>query len=117
MTKPDQAIPSQPVTATQIRPIRPIPYLLTPRARLLLNMIVCSCNVLSDHKIRDVVTSAGSQSLTARQVYGCLGCRMQCGRCARAIKRILNEALADCAGGCASCAANRPSHRPVNAVA
>jgi bacterioferritin-associated ferredoxin len=62
-------------------------------------MIVCSCNVLSDHKIRDVVTSAGSQSLTARQVYGCLGCRMQCGRCARAIKRILNEALADCAGG------------------
>jgi bacterioferritin-associated ferredoxin len=72
-------------------------------------MIVCSCNVLSDHKIPDVVTSAGSQSLIARQVYGCLGCRMQCGRCARAIKSILNEALADCAGGCAIIV-GRPSH-------
>ena len=72
-------------------------------------LIVCSCNVLSDHEIRDVVTAAGSQSLTAHQVYGCLGCRMQCGCCARAIKRILNEALADCAGGCAI-VVGRPSH-------
>ena len=73
------------------------------------SMIVCSCNVLSDHEIRDVVTAAGSQSLTARQVYGCLGCRKQCGCCARAIKRILNEALADRAGGCAI-VVGRPSH-------
>ena len=89
--------------------LRPIPYLLNPRARLLLTMIVCSCNVLSDHEIRDVVTAAGSQSLTAHKVYGCLSCRMQCGRCARAIKRILNEALADCAGGSAI-VVGRPSH-------
>ena len=73
-------------------------------------MIVCSCNVLSDHEVRDVVTAAGSQSLTAHQVYGCLGCSMQCGRCARAIKRILNETPADCAGGCAGCPASRPSY-------
>jgi hypothetical protein len=26
---------------------------------------------------------------------------MQCGRCARAIRRILNETPADCVGGCA----------------
>ncbi|MGA6962229.1 MAG: (2Fe-2S)-binding protein [Xanthobacteraceae bacterium] len=60
-------------------------------------MIVCSCNVLSDHEIRDVVTASGLQSLTAHEVYGCLGCSMRCGRCAHAIKRILNETLADCA--------------------
>jgi bacterioferritin-associated ferredoxin len=75
-------------------------------------MIVCSCNVLSDHEVRDVVTASGSQSLTAHQVYGCLGCTMQCGRCARAIKRILNETPADCAGGCADCPASRPVTHP-----
>src|ERR1700730_7596121 len=58
------------------------------------SMIVCSCNVLSDQAVRDLVTASGSQSLTAHEVYGCLGCDMQCGRCTRAIKRILNETLA-----------------------
>lgn len=72
-------------------------------------MIVCSCNVLSDHEIRDVVTASGLQSLTAHEVYGCLGCSMRCGRCARAIKRILNETLADCASCCGGCPVRRPS--------
>src|ERR1700730_2811857 len=60
------------------------------------SMIVCSCNVLSDHEIRSVVTAAGEQPLAAHQVYGCLGCSIRCGRCARAIKRIMNEALTAC---------------------
>jgi bacterioferritin-associated ferredoxin len=72
-------------------------------------MIVCSCNVLSDHEVRDVVMFYGSQSLTAHEVYRCLGCSMQYGRCARAIKRILNETLANYAGGRASSSASRPS--------
>ena len=72
-------------------------------------MIVCSCNVLSDHEVRDVVTASGSHSLTAHEVYGCLGCSMQCGRCARAVKRILNETLANRAGGGASCPATHRS--------
>jgi len=58
-------------------------------------MIVCSCNVLSDHDVREVV---GSPSLTAHEVYGCLGCSMHCGRCVRTIKRILNETLPDLRG-------------------
>jgi bacterioferritin-associated ferredoxin len=74
-------------------------------------MIVCSCNVLSDHEVRDVVTASGSQSLTAHEVYDCLGCSMQCGRCARAIKRILNETLAHCASGAPCCPAKRPSDK------
>src|SRR4029077_503005 len=57
------------------------------------SMIVCSCNVLSDREIRNVATAARVQPLSAHQVYGCLGCNMRCGRCARTVKQILSEAL------------------------
>jgi bacterioferritin-associated ferredoxin len=57
------------------------------------DMIVCSCNVLSDHEIRNVATAAQVQPLSAHQVYGCLGCNIRCGRCARTIKQIMSEAL------------------------
>jgi bacterioferritin-associated ferredoxin len=56
-------------------------------------MIVCSCNVLSDRETRNVATAARVQPLSAHQVYGCLGCNMRCGRCARTVKQILSEAL------------------------
>jgi hypothetical protein len=36
----------------------------------------------------------------AKQVYGCLGCSMECGRCARTIKTIIDEALGVCARVC-----------------
>ena len=70
-------------------------------------MIVCSCNVLTDHDIRIVVTASREQPLIALQVYGCLGCSIRCGRCARAIKRIITEASIACAEGCAYCSAVR----------
>jgi bacterioferritin-associated ferredoxin len=54
-------------------------------------MIVCSCNVLSDHEIRCVVTAAREQPLIVHEVYRCLGCSMRCGRCAAAIKLIITE--------------------------
>jgi len=56
-------------------------------------MIICSCNVVSDHEIRDLVVTVGTQPLNARLIYGCLGCSMRCGRCARTIQCILDEAL------------------------
>ena len=64
-------------------------------------MIICSCNVLSDHDVRTAMAASASPR-TAGQVYFCLGCSAQCGRCARTIKRIMDEALAGCpqAGGC-----------------
>jgi AAA15 family ATPase/GTPase len=40
-------------------------------------MIACSCNVLSDHEIRNVATAAQVQPLSAHQVYGCLGCNIK----------------------------------------
>jgi bacterioferritin-associated ferredoxin len=64
-------------------------------------MIVCSCNVLSDDEVRAAVARAAPPR-TACEVYGCLGCSPQCGRCMRTIRRIMDEALgccADAAGG------------------
>ncbi len=67
-------------------------------------MIVCSCNVLSDKDVR-AACNAEAHPRTAGQVYGCLGCSPQCGRCARTIKRIMDEALgaAACPDGCKAC--------------
>lgn len=68
-------------------------------------MIVCSCNVFSDRDVRTALDTAPARPATANQVYGCLGCSPQCGRCARTIRRIMDEALgaaaaASCAQGC-----------------
>jgi bacterioferritin-associated ferredoxin len=71
-------------------------------------MIVCSCNVLTDHDVRQAVVAPAAPR-TAGQVYGCLGCSPQCGRCARTIKRIMDEALG--AAGCNGCPRNG-HHRP-----
>ncbi|WP_315738584.1 MULTISPECIES: bacterioferritin-associated ferredoxin [unclassified Bradyrhizobium] len=63
-------------------------------------MIVCSCNVISDHDIRNAVKSADELPRNPKQVYGCLGCSAECGRCARTIKTIIDEALGPCARSC-----------------
>lgn len=63
-------------------------------------MIVCSCNVLSDHDVRSAVESAQHLPRNAKQIYGCLGCSVECGRCARTIKTIIDEALGACAEAC-----------------
>jgi bacterioferritin-associated ferredoxin len=69
-------------------------------------MIVCSCNVLTDHDIRAAVTATEDLPRSAKQVYGCLGCSAECGRCARTIKTIITEALGTCAREyCAGCPA------------
>lgn len=61
---------------------------------LLLHMIVCSCNVISDHDVRATLSIGATAPRTTGEVYQCLGCSAQCGRCARTIRRIMNEALA-----------------------
>jgi bacterioferritin-associated ferredoxin len=63
-------------------------------------MIVCSCNVLSDRDVRSAVDSAQHLPRNAKQIYGCLGCSAECGRCARTIKTIIDEALGACAKAC-----------------
>jgi bacterioferritin-associated ferredoxin len=53
-------------------------------------MIVCSCNVFSDHQVRSTVANA-TQRLRMSQIYDHLGSGAQCGRCAHIIKRIIDE--------------------------
>ena len=76
-------------------------------------MIVCSCNVLSDGAVRACLTPGPGCPRTPAQVYACLGCSPQCGRCARTIRAILDAALretsAEAHAGCISaCAAGCP---------
>ena len=63
-------------------------------------MIVCSCNVISDHDVRNAVNEASDLPRSPKQIYGCLGCSAECGRCARTIKTIIDEALGPCAQSC-----------------
>jgi bacterioferritin-associated ferredoxin len=80
-------------------------------------MIVCSCNVLSDHDVRSAVESAEDLPRSAKQIYGCLGCSAECGRCARTIKTIIEDALGACAKACCSgCPhARTPAHAHAHA--
>jgi bacterioferritin-associated ferredoxin len=68
-------------------------------------MIVCSCNVFTDDDVRAVVT-AEARPRSAGQVYGCLGCSAQCGRCARTIRKIMDEALDTAVANCNGCPAD-----------
>lgn len=79
-------------------------------------MIVCSCNVITDHDIRNAVNAGGPVPRTARQVYGCLGCSAECGRCARTIKKIMTEALGECAKACCSGCPHGASHEKATAL-
>jgi len=74
-------------------------------------MIVCSCNVLTDHDVRNAVSAASDFPRNAKQIYGCLGCSAECGRCARTIKTIIDEALGACAK---ACCAGCPHSRAAN---
>ena len=66
-------------------------------------MIICSCNVLSENAVRQACASLDAAPRTPGQVYRCLGCSPQCGRCSRTIKTILDQALAACPAACAVC--------------
>ena len=80
-------------------------------------MIVCSCNVLSDHDVRKAVSTADELPRNPKQVYGCLGCSAECGRCARTIKTIIDEALGPCARACQSGCQHSHAHLPSQAQA
>ncbi|MBH5384926.1 (2Fe-2S)-binding protein [Bradyrhizobium sp. CNPSo 4019] len=64
-------------------------------------MIVCSCNIISDHDIRGAVGSTDDELFSAAQVYDCLGCTVRCGRCSQSVRRILEEQPPRCVHGSA----------------
>ncbi|MGR7997614.1 MULTISPECIES: (2Fe-2S)-binding protein [unclassified Xanthobacter] len=63
-------------------------------------MIVCSCNVFSDRQVLDALAASDGMR-TPGEVYRCLGCSPQCGRCARTIRAIMDQAQARSCAGCA----------------
>ena len=74
-------------------------------------MIICSCNVLSDRDVRQAVNTADDALRNARQIYDCLGCSAECGRCAHTIRTIIDEAYRECA---LACQAARPHRRTMD---
>ncbi len=58
-------------------------------------MIVCSCNFLSCNDVRGCMKPGPDCPRTPAQVYRCLGCSPNCGRCALTIRAIMDKALAD----------------------
>ena len=65
-------------------------------------MIVCSCNVLTDHDVRSAMSGTDEMPRTAHQVYGCLGCRVECGRCVATIRKIMDITQESCNRACDS---------------
>lgn len=57
-------------------------------------MIVCSCNVLSDTKIRASL-NGGTCPKTPGALYKCMGCSPNCGRCFSTVQTIIIQALAE----------------------
>ncbi len=53
-------------------------------------MILCSCNVLTDHAVREALSCPNPPS-TPCQVRRHLGCTAQCGRCTRSIRWVMDE--------------------------
>ena len=73
-------------------------------------MIICSCNVFSDHQLRSTLAKA-TQRPRMSQVYDCLGSSTRCGRCAHTIKRIMQE-MPNRAIGAGSAAASASASPP-----
>lgn len=53
-------------------------------------MIICSCNVFSDHQLRFTLANA-TQRPRMSQIFDRLDSSAQCGRCAHTIKRIMKQ--------------------------
>jgi len=80
-----------------------------------LAMIVCSCNVLTDHDVRSAMGRTDELPRTAHQVYGCLGCRVECGRCVATIRKIMDFPPESCDGRCDSRLSPGTTHAMVQA--
>jgi bacterioferritin-associated ferredoxin len=82
-------------------------------------MIVCSCNILSDGDVKACLRPGPGCPRTPAQVYRCLGCSPNCGRCVRTIRSIMEKALADalgnahlCSQGCCPVALEKAAAEP-----
>jgi len=72
-------------------------------------MIVCSCNQLTDRQVLDSLTGdVETRPRSPGQVYLCLGCKPNCGRCVQQIRQMFSDITSGagaCQIGCAVCPA------------
>jgi bacterioferritin-associated ferredoxin len=73
-------------------------------------MIVCHCNVFSDHEVRAACSKPGADCpRTVAQMYRCLGCGPKCGRCVKAVRDIMATSLQHAHHACdEACSAKCP---------
>ena len=57
------------------------------------NMIICSCNVLSDKDVKSCMLEGCEAMLTPAEVHERLGSTPQCGCCTKAIRSIVRAEL------------------------
>ena len=53
-------------------------------------MIVCVCNRLTEHEVRD---AAAKGARTPERAYACLGCEVQCGCCLDYAQDVIDDEL------------------------
>ncbi len=58
------------------------------------NMILCSCNMITDRDVRASVKPCGASADRARDVFKYKGCAPNCGRCVRNIQGICEREAA-----------------------
>ncbi len=63
-------------------------------------MIICSCNVISDHVVRRAIEDPDTSVARVSCLFGHLGCHPQCGRCAPTLRRLIRESTAGDATHC-----------------
>jgi bacterioferritin-associated ferredoxin len=64
-----------------------------------ISVIVCSCNILSDQDVREIATHPEYVPPRVAEVYKRLGCKAECGRCARTITSIIRDSVATLGDG------------------
>jgi bacterioferritin-associated ferredoxin len=74
-------------------------------------MFICICNGFTDRQIQVAVRQGEAHSVS--DMYRCLGCRPQCGRCAPTVLKIMREPSADEAALQAVVANTDPAGVPV----
>jgi bacterioferritin-associated ferredoxin len=63
-------------------------------------MIICSCNIITDHHVRGCLSGDPDCPRTPADVYRALGHRPSCGRCAITIREIVQAHGASPCGDC-----------------
>jgi bacterioferritin-associated ferredoxin len=63
-------------------------------------MIVCVCNRISDKAVKEIACSGECRSVG--ELFRCLGCRVQCGKCVPEMRRQFHGERSVAQGSCSA---------------